>query len=377
MESRSLLLHAVGDVGFTGDVMRRIREGEGDYPFGAARSILADADVVIGNLEIPVLASGFESANPTVPRSLVATAESIARLARAGFDVVSLANNHVMDHGVEGLRATLHALGEEGVAAVGAGEDLTEARTPWIAERHGLRFGILAYTSSKSTWAGERSPGAAPMLDEIIDADLAALRPTVDIVALSLHFGLMYTDFPQIEDQRRLRRWIDRGVDVILGHHPHVCQGIEAYRGGLIAYSLGEFVFDPRSGNVLAENSLQIRRQTMVLSCRFHGDRLDGWDYVPFVIGDDLSPMPASEEEGRSVRSRIEALSAPLEGDGLLGIDVAGHSGSRLVVHELRVLWFHAQRLNVRYLATRALALRPRHLRMLWGMLRRRFTGRG
>lgn len=376
MESRAIALHAVGDIGFTGEIMRRIRDKEGDYPFIAAHSLFAGADVVFGNLEIPVLAPGSSSVNPMVPHSLVATTEAMERLAKAGFDVVALANNHVMDHGSDGLRETLRALRDQGVGAVGAGEDLRAARTPWIAERRGVRIGILAYTSSKSTWARERSPGAAPMLEEIVDADLAALRPKVDVVALSLHFGLMYTDFPQLEDQRRLRRWIERGVDVVLGHHPHVCQGIESYRGGLIAYSLGEFVFDPRSGNVLAEHSLEIRRMTIMLRCMFGGNKLEKWDYVPCVIGEDLAPLPAAGEDEERVRTRIDALSSPLKGDGLARIDVAGHTGSRLAAHEMRVLWFHARRMHLRYLATRALGVRPRHLRMLWGMLKPRFSRR-
>jgi poly-gamma-glutamate synthesis protein (capsule biosynthesis protein) len=356
---------AVGDLGFVGDVRPRM-SADPSYPFSDLRGLFSAADVVLGNLEIPLLDGGKSSRNPVIPSTLVAPVEAAARMAGSGFSALVLANNHVMDHGPEGLRSTIAAVDGQGLARVGAGETLAAARTPLVLERKGRKIGILAYTSSSSTWADVDRPGAAPMRDDIVEADLRSLRDRVDLVVLSLHFGLMYTDFPQLADQARLRRYVDLGADVIVGHHPHVCQGIEIYKDRPIAYSLGEILFDPRAGNVLARNSLLLRRDTFVFRCRISADRRVSSDYIPVEIGDDLAPRVANGDAALRIRARIDALSAPLAGDGLERIDVAGLAGERLSGHELRVLWHHLKRGHVRYVVGKLVRIRPRHVRMGW-----------
>jgi len=366
-------LQAVGDIGFVGRIHDRIRLQEDGYPFSGVAKDLAAADIMFGNLEIPVLEREDEGHNPIVPRTLIATVESIGRLRDAGFHVLCLANNHVMDHGPHGLRTTLKALRGYDLLAVGAGEDLASARKPVIVERKGLRFGFLAYTSSANTWALPGKPGAAPMRQEIVEEDIRALRGRVDVLLVSLHFGLMYTDYPRLNDQAFLRRLIDLGVDAILGHHPHVCQGIEAYGRGLIAYSLGEFVFDPRAGNVVATQFLARRAETMILRCRFGKSGLAGWEMVPVRIGTDLAPKSAEGEDAARIRRRFEAFSKPLAGDGLKALDLEVLAGSVLVGHELRVLWHHIRRFHFRYVLGKFKSIRFRHVRMLLGSVRRRF----
>jgi poly-gamma-glutamate synthesis protein (capsule biosynthesis protein) len=310
-----------------------------------------------------------------IPQSLVSEIRAADSIRNAGFNLLSLANNHIMDHGPEGLRSTRKALGEAGLGMAGAGEDLDRAREPFVADLRGIRVGLLAYTSSKATWASEETPGAAPMVAGIVEEDIRRLREEVDVVLLSLHFGLMYTDYPQIDDQRMLRRWIDAGAAVILGHHPHVCQGIEEYGGGVIAYSLGEFVFDPRAGNVLAVDSLERRRKTMIFTFELDRGGLVSWDLVPVRIGDDLIPAIARDEEAAAIRGHFESISAPLQGDGLSKIDVDMHTGSRIVAHEIRVVLFHLKRFHLGYFLKRLFRVRPRHLKMALGWIRHRITG--
>jgi len=364
---------AVGDIGFVGKIRDHIRVQEDGYPFSGVAKDLAAADIMFGNLEIPVLDREDEGHNPIVPRTLIATVESIGRLKSAGFHVLCLANNHVMDHGPHGLRTTLRALREHDLLAVGAGEDLAGARRPVIVERKGLRFGFLAYTSSANTWAHAGGPGAAPMRQEIVEEDVRALRGRVDVLLVSLHFGLMYTDYPRLNDQALLRRWIDLGVDAILGHHPHVCQGIEAYGRGLIAYSLGEFVFDPRAGNVVATQFLARRAEAMILRCRFGKAGLAGWEMVPAQIGTDLAPKSAEGEDATRITRRFEAFSKPLAGDGLKALDLKALTGSVLLDHESRVLWHHIRRFHFGYVLGRLKNIRLRHIRMLLGSVRHRF----
>lgn len=368
----TLTIHAVGDLGLIGSILERCRRGDGGYPFAGVREELARADIRFGNLEVPFLPEGRRSEKPAVPDSFVSRAEACPRLRAAGFDVVSLANNHTMDHGAVGLRTTLDALRAQGIRSVGAGENLAEARRPAVLARGGQRVGFLAYAVARGSWATEDRPGVAPMLDDVIAADLRSLREQVEILVLSLHFGLMYTDYPQVADQRRLRGWIERGADLIVGHHPHVLQGVEEHGGGLIAYSLGDFVFDPRAGNVVAAQFLERRAQSMILESHWTGRRLRGWSAIPVLIGDDLAPyVPAGERRDR-IAARIGSLSAPLRGDGLARLDVDAHIGARLVRYEVDGLIDLARKGRFASLLRTLARVRMRHVRFLWGWARAR-----
>ena len=369
-DSSQATLLAVGDVGFAGRVMRRVREDEhSDYPFAHSLDTLARGDLVLGNLEIPLIDATCTWRAEGVPATLTGTIEAAPRLRAAGFHVLGLANNHIMDYGADGLRTTIRAMRNHGIEIVGAGENLAAARTPAVVERAGTRFGILAYTSSRTTWAKRDSPGAAPLSAEIVEEDLRRARSRVDVVILSLHFGVMYTDYPRVQDQAFLRRLSDLGADVVLGHHPHVLQGFEQRNNRLIAYSLGEFLFDPEAGNVVAEAHRNVRRESVVLSCTFNGGRLEKWNPIPFLASPELSPYPALGSEGAEIRERIRRISAPLEGDGLASLDLDAHAGARLAGHEMRVLWFLARNGQLAPLLGKLSRIRPRHLRMLRGWL--------
>lgn len=361
---------AVGDIGFAGRIMTRVRErADEEYPFGPARRTLARGDLVIGNLELPLIDESCSRRATHVPATLTGSVEAAPRLRAAGFHVLGLANNHIMDHGPEGLRATIRAVREQGIETVGAGDNLAAARAPLVVERGGTKFGVLAYTSSRPTWAGLDSPGAAPLREDAVKEDLLNLRSRVDVVILSLHFGVMYTDFPRVLDQSLLRRLSDLGADLVLGHHPHVLQGFERRDSRLIAYSLGEFVFDPTAGNVVAEAHQEVRRQSVVLSCEFLGNRLETWEPIPFLAGPDLSPYPAVGSEGTELLDRLRRISHPLEGNGLAALDLDAHAGTRLAGHELRVLWFLVRKGQFGPLLAKLFRIRPRHLRMFRGWL--------
>lgn len=171
----------------------------------------------------------------------------------AGFDGVSLANNHTLDFGAEGLLDTLDALREAGVAWAGAGRDQAEAFAPAVWVRGGVRLALLAFgdlapvgREYHGLWrAGPNQPGIAPT--EPVEAVLAAIRSAragADIVIVSFHWGLEYQ--PVTRQQRQLgRAAVEAGADLVFGHHPHVPQGVELHQGRPILYSLGNLVFHP------------------------------------------------------------------------------------------------------------------------------------
>ena len=251
-EEPTLILNAVGDVMLARQVSKAITRNNLTYPFQEAGSFLAGADLTFANLESPV-ASGGERL-PGKGIWFRAKPETVTCLTGAGIDVVSLANNHVLDYGSPALLETIQYLSAAGIRPVGAGQTITEARLPVIIEEKGVKVAFLAYSDMADivwSYAHPRSlrataslPGVAPLVPEEIlaDIDLAGLK--ADVVIISLHWGNEYQEVPTVQQRQLAHTLIDRGASIIIGHHPHVFQGIEVYGRGLIAYSLGNFLFD-------------------------------------------------------------------------------------------------------------------------------------
>lgn len=234
-------LHAVGDISFEGP----LAEKPSFACFEDIDSILSRADVVVGNLECALTQSATGEVSEKC--KLHGDVGWAHMLKRAGIDVLSLANNHLMDHGSEGLLSTLEALRSAGVRYVGAGANKREACAPLILEIAGRRVAFLARTAvvvSSPSYAGESVPGVA-FLDPVdAVAAIHSCRSHADIVVVLIHWGIEEYSYPSPTQRELARRLVDAGADVILGHHPHVLQGIEYWGSGVIAYSLGNFLFD-------------------------------------------------------------------------------------------------------------------------------------
>jgi len=239
-------LVAAGDIMLDRDVKKVGLERGWEYIFAEAAPALREADLSFANLESPLGDRG------RFINMFQAPPEAVEGLAFAGLDVVSLANNHALDYHHEGLLETMRLLREYGIDWVGAGRSLEEARAPLIREAAGVKIGFLAYTEMWFVYAREPiswratadEPGVAPAEIDLIVEDVQRLRSQVDVVVVSMHWGKEYVHEPTEEQKRLARAAVDAGADLVLGHHPHVLQGLEFYQGGVIAYSLGNFVFD-------------------------------------------------------------------------------------------------------------------------------------
>ncbi len=242
--ARPVRITLVGDIMLGGSATEFMRRHGHDYAFDGIRAELARGDVVFGNLEGPLTDGGEPWPDKKylfrTPPARVAPA-----LARAGFDVVSLANNHTLDYGAAGLYDTLDALHDAGIRAVGAGTDLSRARRAAVIEAGGQRIGFLAYSNTfpRGFWAGAGRPGTAFGHAAHVRADVAALRERVDTVVVSFHWGREATTELRDYQPMLARAAIDAGADIVAGHHPHVLQGVERYGDGVIFYSLGNFTF--------------------------------------------------------------------------------------------------------------------------------------
>lgn len=249
---------AVGDVGFRRQVGVAVARGESD-PFASVRQILSSADVTFANLE--TVLSVRPLPEPSTSRRfpiIKSPPQGAIALARAGFDVVSVANNHAFDFFAPGFADTLDALSHAGVTAIGGGLNPAAAAAPYIHEVNGVRIGVLAFASGVNRAAHGNAYVARRWGDAPLRA-VRALRSQVDVVIVSVHWGLEGMNIPGPKQTQCAHALIDAGADVIIGHHPHVLQSVEIYRERPIFYSLGNFLFGKQP---------RVRRQSAILSLR-------------------------------------------------------------------------------------------------------------
>ncbi len=277
-------LLAVGDIMLARTIGDRVLEQGPQIVFSGVQSVLDSADIRVGNLECAITGN---SQPVQKAYTLKAPLETARALSMAGFDVLSLANNHAMDYGFAGLAETQATLRKLGIATVGAGVNNVSAHAPVIITKNGLRLAFLAYLDvlpersgfDPHTWiATETNPGIAWATPEQIQADVAAARLEADLVVVMLHGGIEISDvINNISNEQRSEAHaaIDAGAALVIGSHPHVLQQIERYHGGLIAYSLGNFVFDQYDG---------VANATILLRVLLTRNGVQEYDYVPVLI---------------------------------------------------------------------------------------------
>lgn len=225
----------VGDVMLDRGVEYMIeKKGNGDFkfPFLEIADYLRKADILFGNLEGPISDKGEKVGSIY---SFRAEPKVIEGLTYAGFDILSLANNHAFDYGWEALEDTLNRLEEADIGYAGTGH-------PVIKEVKGTKIGFLAYTNLGLpfwgiSWADWNN------LEEI-KKEIQEVKQKVDILIVSLHAGEEYSKEPNQFQVNFSKAAIEAGADVVVGHHPHVIQPNEKYKEGYIFYSLGNFIFD-------------------------------------------------------------------------------------------------------------------------------------
>ncbi len=214
-----------------------------DYPFAGVAQELKNGDITIGNLEAPITLRGKEFSGK---KFRFKTDPAVAgALHRAGFTVLTLANNHIMDFGFEGLKDTLRNLDLFGIQHSGAGEKLVLARTPAVVLLGNKKIACLSYslTFPSEFFSREHSAGTAPGIRSYFEEDIASAKNKYDFVIVSFHWGTENASIPSPYQIAAAHRAIDTGADIVIGHHPHVLQGIEWYGKGIVFYSLGNFAF--------------------------------------------------------------------------------------------------------------------------------------
>ncbi len=291
----SLTLLAVGDVMVGRAVGGTALEHTPDYPFEKVFGAGQGADLVFGNLECAVTSRDFAVSKLY---RLKADPSMAPTLSAAGFDVLSLANNHTMDCGKLGLLETISSLHEAGILTVGAGQDAAEARKPAMAEVRGQKVAFLAYTDVPDGSGAFIARGDSAAVVEAV----ARAKKQADLVVISFHWGEEYATAP-LDYQRALAHAaVDAGACLVIGHHPHVIEGVERYKRGLIAYSLGNFVFDQHE---------ERGKRGLVLACELSVLGVGKAVLAPVVIRENQTRPPEPWEVVDILRT-VELYSAVL-----------------------------------------------------------------
>ena len=298
-------ISAVGDIMLDGTARPVLQENGYDYPFVHMRPVFKDSQVVIGNLEGPLTTRGTAEEGKTYTFRSPPDKVSAA-LKQAGFGVVTLANNHTLDYGPEGLAQTLEALDAVGIQHIGAGADLAAARRAAIVSVNGQRVAFLGYsvTLPETFYAGVHTAGTAFGHEAQVRDDVIAARQQADIVIVSFHWGQ--------EGKTELRDYqthlghvaIDAGAQAVLGHHPHILQAIEYYKGGVILYSLGNFTFGSYSKTAATSAVAQLS---------FRHGRLAALRMVPILVNNfevQFQPRVLTGADADAVVGNLQRLSA-------------------------------------------------------------------
>ncbi len=255
------------------------------FPLMQVAQLLKSADFAVANLESP-LAAGTGKRLPGKRYVFNASAAAIEALTSAGIDAVSFANNHSLDYGGEAAAQTVANLekGNVQVAGVQTGPE-EESQTPVILEKDGTRIALLAYTDIFPDEFADTYPGPSRLTEEQVKRDIQSALEISDAVVLSVHWGKEYDLMPNERQKSLGRLAIDSGASAVIGHHPHVLQPIEWYNGGVIAYSLGNFVFDMTSSWKRDYCS-----QTGILRLVFDGPALSAASFLPCRISQNFQP---------------------------------------------------------------------------------------
>jgi poly-gamma-glutamate capsule biosynthesis protein CapA/YwtB (metallophosphatase superfamily) len=298
VEDVEVTLSASGDIRLSGPIAEIARAGGDGSPSSAVKDLFA-ADIEFANLETPITERGAKTPKTwnfrAKPRDL-----KIVRA--AGITVVNIANNHVWDYGLEGFLDTLKNLEKDGWTYVGGGRDRAAAEEVRLFKFEGLTVGIVGLTSThpEAAWAGKSKPGVAYSDFDRMGEIVGRARARCDVLVVSFHGGTELADDANDIQKAVAHAAIDAGADLFLGHHPHVLQPVEIYKGKPILYSLGNFLF---------VSPTPTTRPEIIVRARLAKGGVRRLDLIP-LDGNWGRPKPASAEIAAAARAALDRLGA-------------------------------------------------------------------
>lgn len=228
--------------------------------------------------------------------------------------VLNLANNHIMDHGVEGLRQTMGLLRDHGIAFGGAGMDLAEASQPVIVARKGKRIGVVCAADPRFHAASPSSPGTFPAKPDLLETVIRRFRPKVGCLVVSVHAGMEFVRTPTPYMLDLSRRCIDSGANIVVYHHAHCLSGWTRYNDGLVLWGIGNYCFPyalPKGYKPWYESAvwqLEIDSES----------RLSDPEVIPLTLAEDGTPYVCRGREAEHIRRLVNRCGSRIESNGSL-----------------------------------------------------------
>lgn len=284
-------------------------KGGSDYLYEEVRPLIAKADLAIGTLNA-TLSDYPEHTGCVSTYVLVGSSDNAGAMSRAGFDLMSVATNHIKNCGLSncGNRTffdTLDYLRRAGIIPVGAGKDLAEALQPVVVNLHGVRFGFVSLGQLEPlVFATADQPGIAVLNEENLRTAIAAARQEADVVIVLPHWGPEDIPTPNWSQRELAQIAINAGADLVVGNHTHVVQAIQEISGVEVFYGLGNFVFD--------QNWALDHQQGVILKVTFDGRRMVDYEVIPTHVDGDGKVHLAGQAEAAEILARIEAASQDL-----------------------------------------------------------------
>lgn len=237
-----LKLTVCGDIYPDKTNQENLMSGKYEDVFCDVLTLLKNSDLVIGNLEAPVAGDG-EKIQKCGPHFCI-DEESLNGLFASNIKYLSLANNHIMDYGREGIEHTVKTLRKYKIGTVGVGKDIRKAFKPLIIEKNGYRIAVFAAAEDEGQVALSDSWGTANIDIEKIRKEISNIRKTNDFIMIFLHGGREFYRYPTPRMCEQSRLMIDLGADCVIWSHSHCSSGVEYYKSGFIAYELGNFLLN-------------------------------------------------------------------------------------------------------------------------------------
>ena len=290
--------------------------GQADFLYEDVSDLISEADIAVGTLNAAL--SDFPPHMGCIKTFvLVGSSNNADAMSRAGFDVMSVATNHIKNCGLsncgdQAFFDTMDNLERVGIRAVGAGNDIHEAMRPVVVEKNGTRFGFVSLGEIEArAFASEDSPGIAPLPQDFdiakgnMQAAIRAARESADVVIAMPHWGSDYSNTPNYRQLFFDQVAVESGADLVIGNHPHVIQGMREINGIPVFYSLGSFVFDQ-------DWSVETQQGIVVL-VTFRGAEISHYDVIPVHIDGNGHVQVADPPEDEEILGRFQNLSEDLE----------------------------------------------------------------
>lgn len=318
MATKTVTFGAVGDIDMSRGSAQNMKANGMMWPFEKMLPALRQAQVLFGNFESVILPANFPM-DMADPKGMVDQFDGSEALAGAGFDFMNLAANHILDGGVVGMFSTQERIEARGIATGGIGHDSDQARRMRVIQKAGLKWGFLCYCEDTNYSLSSRGPGHAYYVIQDILDDVRANRPAVDVLVVSIHADLEFMETPSAPRRENFRRIAAAGATIVLGHHPHVPQGIELIDGSLIAYSLGNFFFRSHSGKYMKENGPHTA-ESFVLLAEVSPGRVESFRRIPAFMDEPPNerPVPAEGERQRQLLAYFEELDRKVRDDAIV-----------------------------------------------------------